>query len=398
MIIMEKRELVIIGAGPAGLTAAIYGKRSGLDVLILEGGIPGGQINVTDEIENWTGVIHASGAELADSFRRHAEHFKPEFRDVEVKGISFRDGRKIIETGSQDIEAEAVIIATGASFKKLGVPGETEFTGRGVSYCAVCDGAFFEDQEVAVIGGGNTAVEEAIYLTQFASKVTIVHRRDSFRADRVAIERAMSNPKIEVIWNSVVEEIAGEDMLEKVVIKNVRTGDITDLPVSGVFIFAGMDPNVSFLRGAVESVGGGWIVTNERMETSAEGIFAAGDVRDKYLRQVITAAGDGATAAMAASAYISEQLHIHSVLLEPEQVTAFIYSSIDEPQARLAADIEKMPASGSSKLVFLDGYRNRRMVEKMGIGDLPALVEFKKGNISRSEVVSDLESARNFLS
>ncbi len=395
---MEKRELVIIGAGPAGLTAAIYGKRSGLDVLILERGIPGGQINVTDEIENWTGVIHASGAELADSFRRHAEHFKPEFRDDEVKGISLRDGRKIIETGSGDIEAEAVIVATGVRFKKLGAPGETEFTGRGVSYCAVCDGAFFEDQEVAVIGGGNTAVEEAVYLTQFASKVTIVHRRDSFRADRLAIERAMTNPKIEVIWNSVVENIAGEDMVEKVVLKNVRTGEITDLPVSGVFIFAGMDPNVSFLKGAVKSVGGGWIVTNERMETSAEGIFAAGDVRDKYLRQVITAAGDGATAAMAASAYISEQLHIQSILLEPEQVTAFIYSSIDEPQARLAADIEKMTASGSSKLVFLDGYSNRRMVEKMGIGDLPALIEFKKGSISRSEVISDLESARKFLS
>ncbi|MDO9509460.1 MAG: thioredoxin-disulfide reductase [Thermovirgaceae bacterium] len=395
---MEKRELVIIGAGPAGLTAAIYGKRSGLDVLILENGITGGQINLTDEIENWTGVIHASGAELADSFRRHAEHFKPEFRDVEVKSIALRDGRKIIGTGSGDIEAEAIIVATGARFKKLGAPGEAEFTGRGVSYCAVCDGAFFEDQEVAVIGGGNTAVEEAVYVTQFASKVTIVHRRDSFRAERVAIERAMSNPKIEVVWNSVVEEIAGEEMVEKVVLKNVRTGDITDLPVSGVFVFAGMDPNASFLNGMVKSVGGGWIVTNERMETSVEGIFAAGDVRDKYLRQVITAAGDGATAAMAAAAYISEQLHIQSVLLEPEQVTAFIFSSIEEPQARLAAEIEKIPASGASKVISLDGYKNRRMVEKLGIGDLPALVEFKKGRISRSEVVSDLDSARKFLS
>ncbi len=394
---MEKRELVIIGAGPAGLTAAIYGKRSGLDVLVLEKGIPGGQINVTDEIENWTGVIHASGAELADSFRRHAEHFKPEFRDLDVKAVTVKDGRKIIETGSGEIEAEAVIIATGASFKKLGAPGEAEFTGRGVSYCAVCDGAFFEDQEVAVIGGGNTAVEEAVYVTQFASKVTIIHRRDSFRADRVAIERAMSNPKIEVIWNTVVEEIAGGEMVEKVVLKNVRTGVISDLPVSGVFVFAGMDPNADFVKGLVESAGGGWIVTNERMETSVEGVFAAGDVRDKYLRQVITAAGDGATAAMAASAYISDQLHIQSVLLEPELVTAFVFSSIDEPQARLAAEVEKISA-GTSKVVQLDGYKNRRIVEKLGIGELPALVEFRKGRISRSEIIHNTEAAKKFLS
>jgi len=395
---MEKRELVIIGAGPAGLTAAIYGKRSGLDVLVLEKGIPGGQINVTDEIENWTGVIHASGAELADSFRKHAEHFKAEFRETEVKGITVDGGRKVIHTDGDDIEAEAVIIATGASFKKLGAPGEKELTGRGVSYCAVCDGAFFEDQEIAVIGGGNTAVEEAVYLTQFASKVTIIHRRDSFRADRLAIERAMSNPKIEVIWNTVVEEIIGEDMVEKLVLKNVRTGETSDLAVSGVFVFAGMDPNVSFMQGLVDSVGGGWIVTNERMETSIEGIFAAGDVRDKYLRQVITAAGDGATAAMAASAYISEQLHIQGLLLEPEQVTAFIFSSIDEPQARLASEIENSAAGKRSNVVLLDGYKNRRMVEKLGIEELPSMVEFRKGSIAGKQQVGSLEEAVKFLS
>ncbi len=394
---MGKRELVIIGAGPAGLTAAIYGKRSGLDVLVLEKGIPGGQINSTGEIENWTGVLHASGAELADSFREHAEHFKAEFLETEVRKITLDGGRKVIHTDKGEIEAEAVIIATGASFRRLGAPGEVEFTGRGVSYCAVCDGAFFEDQEIAVIGGGNTAVEEAVYLTQFASKVFIIHRRDNFRADRMATERALTNPKIEVIWNSVVEKIAGEDMLEKLVLKNVRTGEVSDLPVSGVFVFTGMDPNVSFMEGLVESTKGGWMLTNERMETSVEGLFAAGDVRDKFLRQVITAAGDGATAAMAASSYISEQLHIQGLLLEPEQVTAFFFSSIDEVQARLATKIEENSTSASKKVVLLDGYKNKRMVEKLGIAKLPAMVEFRKGKIQRSQQVRSMEEAVKFL-
>jgi thioredoxin reductase (NADPH) len=193
-----------------------------------------------------------------------------------------------------------------------------------------------------------------------------------------------------------VEEIAGENMVEKVVLKNVRTGEVSDLPVSGVFVFTGMDPNASFVKGVVESAGNGWILTNERMETNVEGIFAAGDVREKFLRQVVTAAGDGATAAMAASSYVSEQLHIQSLLLEPEHVIAYIFSSIDEGQARLAADIEKL--ASASRVVQIDGYKNKRMVEKLGIAKLPSLVEFKRGKIARSEFVQDGESAKKFLS
>jgi thioredoxin reductase (NADPH) len=393
---MEKRELVIIGAGPAGLTAAIYGKRSGLDVLVLEKGVPGGQINMTDEIENWTGTIHTSGPELAETFRKHAEHFRAEFREATVEGIELRDGSKIIRTDSGEIEAEAVIVATGASFRKVGVKGEEEFTGRGVSYCAVCDGAFFEGETVAVIGGGNTAVEEAVYLTQFASKVYIIHRRDTFRADRVATERALTHEKIEVIWNSVVEEIAGDEMVEKVVLQNVKTGERRELPVAGVFVFVGMEPNAGFMKGMVEAARGGWLKTNDKMETSVEGIFAAGDVRDKFLRQVITAAGDGATAAMAAYAYISEQLHLKRKVLDPDHVFVFLYSSIDREQVRLAGEVEGL-SEKRDDLVILDGYKNARMTEKLGISELPALLEMKKGEIIRRTTPESLASISDFL-
>ncbi len=388
---MEKRELVIIGAGPAGLTAAIYGRRSGLDVLILEKGLPGGQINITDEIENWPGVIHSSGQDLGEMFRKHAEKFNPEFREAEVRGIELKDGHKIVVTDKGPIQAAAVILATGASFRKQGCPGEAEFAGRGVSYCAVCDGAFFEDQEVAVIGGGNTAVEEGVYLTQFASKVSIIHRRDSFRADKVAVERALGNPKVQAIWDTVVEEIRGTEMVERLLLKNVKTGEQSELPVAGVFVFIGNEPNVGFLKPLVDSgklatAKGGWVKVNERMETSIEGIFAAGDLVEKYLRQVVTAAGDGATAAMAAYAYISEQLYIEGKLLEPENVLALFYSSIDEAQVHLAGEIEN--ASEWDKVVLVDGYKNSRMAEKLQVESMPCALRIKKGVVAKRLAIS----------
>lgn len=396
---MEKRELVIIGAGPAGLTSAIYGRRAGLDVLLLEKGMPGGQINITDEIENWPGVIHSTGSELGISFRKHAEHFKTEFRDCTVKGIEIRNGSKIVITDKGEVEAEAVILATGASFRKLGCPGEAEFTGGGVSYCAVCDGAFFEDETIAVVGGGNVAVEEAGYLTRFASKVYIIHRRDEFRADRLAIEQALANPKIEPIWNTVVEAIEGEGVVEKLVLKNVKTGEVSDLPVAGIFVFVGTEPNISYLGepgSLVKQTRGNWIDTNENMETSVEGIFAAGDMRDKFLRQVVTAASDGAVASMAAYSYITEQLHLRSVLIEPEHVFALLTSSIDQKQVTLQVETEKFVKESGGKIAFIDGYRNSRMVEKLGIAELPALVELKKGEIVRMVKPEDLEAIKSF--
>ena len=281
---MEKRELVIIGAGPAGLSAAIYGKRAGLDTLVLEKGRPGGQALITSKIENYPGILDGTGSGLADAFRTHAEHFKAEFRTASVQKLEVRDGEKIItlKDGSE-IAAGAVI---------------------GVSYCAVCDAAFFEELEVAVIGGGNTAVEEACYLTGFASKVYLVHRRDQFRADKMVVDHALSNPKIVPVMDSVLESIEGSDIVEKIVVRNVKTNEKREIPLSGVFIFIGTLPNDEYVHDLLQKDEGGWIVTDASLQTSVPGIFAAGDVRDTSLRQVVTAAGDGARAAMSAYAYL----------------------------------------------------------------------------------------------
>jgi thioredoxin reductase (NADPH) len=303
--LMEKRELVILGAGPAGLTAALYARRAGLEALVVERGLPGGQIRITDEIENWPGLIHSSGLDLADSFRKHAEHFKAEFMSADIKELKVEGGRKIIVTSNGEVEALAVIIATGAAFKKLGCPGEQEFIGSGVSYCAVCDAAFFVDETVAVVGGGNTAVEEAMYLCRFAKKVYIIHRRDQFRADRLACERAARCEKLTPVWDSAVESIEGQGLVERVRLRNVKTNEVSSLDVAGVFVFVGVAPHVDYLKaGLLQQRPGGWIVAGGHLETSVPGIFAAGDVRDTPLRQVVTAAADGAVAAMSAYHYI----------------------------------------------------------------------------------------------
>ena len=399
---MEKHELVIIGAGPAGMSAAIYGKRAGLDVLVLERAAAGGQINNTDEIENYPGVSHASGPELGDLLKNHALKFNTEIRMVDDSKVELRGDKKIVITKKSgeinEIEAEAVIVATGAHFRRLGCEGESEHIGQGVSFCAVCDGAFFEDLEVAVVGGGNTAVEEGAYLTKFASKVYIIHRRDEFRADRSAIEQALANPKIEPVYNTVVEKIEGNGMVENLVLRNVRTGEKSNLNVAGVFMFVGQEPDDDCVRGLVNAEKGGWIITNEKMETSVEGIFAAGDVRSKYLRQVITAASDGAVAAMAASSYINEQLHLRSTLLEPDEVKAFFYSSIDEAQVKLSNAVENTAKAKGVKVPVIDGYRNARMTEKLGlVNKLPAVAVIKKGTVEKVTAVKSESEIENAL-
>ncbi|HHW54957.1 MAG TPA: thioredoxin-disulfide reductase [Firmicutes bacterium] len=304
---MNVYDVVIVGGGPAGLTAGIYVARSKLKAILLEKGLPGGQIATTEHIENYPGYTAGAGYELTAIMEEQAKGFGLEIAMAEGTGVQLGGPEKIITTNQGEYRARTVILAPGSSPRKLDVPGEKEFIGRGVSYCATCDGPFYEGLTVMVVGGGNAAVEEANYLTRFAQKVYIVHRRDALRATKVVQERAFANEKIEILWDSVVAEIRGNETLEQVLIKNVKTGQITPVTVDGLFVYIGFIPNTAFLKGQVEMDEAGYIITNDRMETSVPGVFAAGDCRQKLLRQVVTAAGDGAIAAFAAEKYLEEQ-------------------------------------------------------------------------------------------
>lgn len=299
-------DLLIIGGGPAGLTAALYGARGGLDTVVLEMGAPGGQAGLTDRIENYPGFPEGiTGLELAMKFAEQAQRFGAKLETTTVQGVNFTGPVKKVLSSSGTFEARAVIIASGAHPRPLGVPGEEEFRGRGVSYCATCDGAFFRNKKVAVVGGGDSAVEEALFLTRFASQVTIIHRRDTLRAAKILQERARDNPKISFAWNTVVTKIKGGGKVEGLELKDVGSGAVREEAFDGVFIFIGLEPNTAFLKGAVTLDEEGYIVTRKELATSVPGVFAAGDVRVKEFRQVSTAVGDGAVAAMAAERYLA---------------------------------------------------------------------------------------------
>ena len=299
-------DTIIIGAGPAGMTAALYAARSNLKVALIEGGLPGGQMNNTSDIENYPGYANISGPELAEKMFEPLENLGVEHLYGFVKNIENHGDVKKVITDDEEFETRTVIVATGSKHRLLGVPGEEELNSRGVSYCAVCDGAFFRDQDLLVVGGGDSAVEEAIFLTQFAKSVTIVHRRDELRAQKVLQDRAFANDKINFIWDSVVKEIKGENRVESVVIENVKTGQVTEQAFGGVFIYVGLDPVSDFVQELQIRDQAGWIVTDDHMKTSVAGVFAVGDVRQKDLRQVTTAVGDGAIAGQEAYKYIIE--------------------------------------------------------------------------------------------
>ncbi|MBM7644992.1 thioredoxin reductase (NADPH) [Scopulibacillus daqui] len=298
-------DVIIVGAGPAGMTAAVYASRADMDTLMIERGIPGGQMANTEDVENYPGFESILGPDLSNKMFEHAKKFGAEYAYGDIKEIREGENYKTVIAGGKEYKALSVIIATGAEYKKLGVPGEEELGGRGVSYCAVCDGAFFKNKELIVVGGGDSAVEEGVYLTRFASKVTIVHRRDELRAQKILQQRAFDNEKVDFIWNHTVKEIHEVDgKVGKVTLVNTQDGSEKEMDMDGVFIYIGMLPlNQPFKNLGITNEEG-YVVTNEKMETKIPGIFAAGDIREKELRQIVTATGDGSIAAQSAQAYV----------------------------------------------------------------------------------------------
>ena len=301
-------DVAIIGAGPAGLSAGVYASRAKLSTVIIEKMFPGGQAAITDKIENYPGFAEGiGGEELTDNIKYQAEKFGADFINGDVDKIEKLDNKFIIHMQEEKLEAKTVILAMGAEPRQIGVKGETEFVGRGVSYCATCDGAFYTDKPIVMVGGGDTAIEEAMYLTRFASSIHVIHRRDELRATKILQERALKNDKIKFIWDSVVEQIKGEDAVEEVVVKNVKTGELSSVFVDGVFVAIGYTPKTDFVKDLIKLDNQGYIITDDHMKTGIPGLFAAGDLRQKSLRQVVTAVSDGAIAAVEAGRYIEEQ-------------------------------------------------------------------------------------------
>lgn len=298
-------DTVILGGGPAGLSASIYTARGALKTAIIDISMFGGQPSNYLELENYPGFGTIGGFELMEKIETHADKFGVEkYSMQEIINIDFQGETKTIETADFIFKTKTIIIATGAQPKKLGIKGEAEFLSRGVSYCAVCDGAFYRNKTVAVIGGGNAAVEEGAYLTKFAQKVYIIHRRDTLRADKIVQERAFANDKVEFIWDTIPVEIQGENLVNKIILKNVKTDEITELAVDGVFPYIGFAPNVNHIDGKIQQNEQGFITCNANLETNIEGVYVAGDVRVTPLRQVITAVADGAVAGCAAIRYL----------------------------------------------------------------------------------------------
>ena len=300
-------DVIIIGSGPAGFTAGIYTSRAKLKTLIISGSLPGGQLMTTSEVENYPGFPNGIfGPELMMNMRQQAERFATTIIDDEVLKVDFKKRPFLISTHSETYEGRAILLCTGASPRKLGIDGEQEFGGRGVSYCATCDGPFFKGEEIAVIGGGDTAIEEATFLTKFGKSVKIIHRRDFLRASKILQEKAFENSKIQFVWNHVVTRITGNKKIESIDVKNLTTGKIQNLSVGGLFVAIGHEPNTSIFKDQLELDDKGYVVLKENTRTSVEGVFAAGDVHDYRYRQAVTAAGFGCMAALDVEKWLSE--------------------------------------------------------------------------------------------
>lgn len=302
---IEQFDVIVVGAGPGGMTAALYASRANLKTLVLEKGMPGGEINNTADVENYPGFQRISGPDLANHMYQSAMAFGAQHVYGDVNQLEIAGNVRRVHTGKIIYEAPVVILAMGATHRQVGVPGETELSGKGVSYCAVCDGFFFKEKDIFVIGGGDSAVEEGTYLTQFANKVTIIHRRDSLRAQQVLQDRAFANKKVDFMWDTVVEEIQGQDQVTGLKVRNVKTDQVTELEGEGVFVYVGLVPNSHLVADLGITDPEGWIITDSQMQTAIPGVFAVGDVRLTHLRQIATAVGDGAHAGHMAYQYIT---------------------------------------------------------------------------------------------
>lgn len=301
-------DVIIIGSGAAGLSAGVYAKRAGMDLLVIEKSpMSGGQILNTYEVDNYLGLPGINGFDMGMKFREHADKLEVPFKESEVLEIKDLGDKKIVRTDKEELETKSIILATGAHHALLGVPGEEELSGMGVSYCATCDGAFFRKKVVAVVGGGDVALEDAIYLARTSAKVYLIHRRDELRGTKVLQEELLAMENVEVLYSHVVKEICGEDSVEKLILEDVKTGEKKELPVNGIFIAVGIHPDSELVKGIVDMDQAGYVIADETCVSSCPGIFAAGDVRKKPIRQVVTAVADGANAATSAGAYVSRR-------------------------------------------------------------------------------------------
>lgn len=386
-------DLIIIGGGPAGLAAGIYGGRAKLRTLIINKGTIGGMVDTTREIVNYPGYVHISGPDLMSDFKKHAESFGVEFLKDEVVSTELsQDLKKVTTKKKKEFYGKAVIIAVGTQPRLLNIPGEKELRGSGVAYCATCDAEFFQDEDVVVVGSGDQAIEEGMFITKFARKVTVIvlHDEGILDCNKVSAEKAFQNEKMEFVWNSTLEAVLGEENVEGVQVKNLKTGSSSVLPCQGVFFFVGMIPATEFFQNSgIEMDRRGYIPVNDLMETNLPGIYAVGDNRVKYLRQVVSAAGDGATAAVAAERYIEElEAFQKNILHSEKKVLLAFFNAANTSSLEFTVLMEELIQQHSDmyKLVKVDMATKKSLAEKYGVTNVPAVVILDKG-----EKIKELE-------
>lgn len=395
-------DLIIIGGGPAGLSAGIYGGRARMKTLILEKGSLGGRAFTTREIVNYPGYKASTGPDLTAAMADHAQSFGVEVKKEEVKSVDFSGDLKIVKTRKHEYQAKAVIVATGTEARILGIPGERELNGMGVAYCATCDAEFTEGQDVVVVGSGDQAIEEGMFIAKFAKSITVIvlHDEGVLDCNKQAAEKAFAHPKMNFIWNSVLDSIEGEDEVTGVKIKNIKTGEITDFPCGYVFFFVGMVPGTKCVEGQMELDGRGWVHTNEMMETDVPGVFAVGDVRSKYLRQVSTAIGDGAIAATAAERYIEEQNDFRENVVESEKpvLLGFWTPEFGDSLGKVnAVETANQELDGKYKFIEVDVTRKKGLVKKYNVvideTKTACVLELNKGELVREiDLSQDLKA------